>query len=122
MRPIFARLLETGIGVSLFVDPDPVQLDAVVRLGAPIVELHAGTYAHKFAVSHSVELAWLAWAVSPATAIGLECHAGLVAAIPSIRELNIGHFVVGEAIFIGLADTTRTMKPAIELGAWGAKS
>ena len=131
LRPFIARLRDAGIRVSLFVDPDLAQLDAAVRLGAPVVELHTGTYAHRFASGSPDELARLARAASHAAAIGLECHAGhglnfanveAVAAIPSVRELNIGHFLVGEAIFVGFADSIRTMKAAIEQGIQGAKS
>ena len=131
LRPFIARLRDAGIRVSLFVDPDLAQLDAAVRLGAPVVELHTGTYAHRFASGSPDELARLARAAAHAAAIGLECHAGhglnfanveAVAAIPSVRELNIGHFLVGEAIFVGFADSIRTMKAAIEQGIQGAKS
>ena len=126
LRPFVARLRDAGIRVSLFVDPDPAQLDAAVRLGAPVVELHTGRYAHRFAIDSADELARLSNAASHAAAIGLECHAGhgltfanvgRVAAIPSIQELNIGHFLVGEAIFVGLADSIRMMKAAIARGA-----
>lgn len=114
-----ARLANAGIRVSLFVDPDRRQLDAAKRVGAPVVELHTGAYAHARGKSSTRELQRLATAALHASDIGLECHAGHgldfdnvghVAAIPQLVELNIGHFLVGEAMFGGLAGAVRTMR------------
>ncbi|BAI71817.1 pyridoxine 5-phosphate synthase [Azospirillum sp. B510] len=117
-----------GIRVSLFIDPEPAQLDAAKRLGAPVVELHTGAYcdAHtnpQGAAEREAELARIVRAAAHAEAIGLECHAGHglsydsvgpVAAIPTIVELNIGHFLIGEAIFVGLTNAIARMRKAMD--------
>jgi pyridoxine 5-phosphate synthase len=118
-----ARLKDAGIRVSLFVDADEAQLEASSRAGADIVELHTGTYCEaaqeKDAGHVERELARLVEGARIAAAAGLEVHAGHgltydtvgpVAALPQIVELNIGHFLVGEAIFVGLAESVRRMK------------
>ncbi len=126
LRPIVARLSAAGIRVSLFIDPEPRQLDAARRLGAPVVELHTGAYAHVFGDGHEAELARLQRAAAHAGAIGLECHAGHgltldnvgpVAALPEVIELNIGHFLIADAIFVGLDSAIRRMRAAIDAGA-----
>ena len=125
MEPFVARLLDKGIRVSLFVDPDKRQIEAAARLRAPVVELHTGTYAGCPSVSKAAELKRLAIAAKAASDAGIECHAGhgltydnvgLVAAIPQVAELNIGHFLVGEAVFSGLQLSIRTMKECIARG------
>ncbi len=107
LRPIVAALKRAGIRVSLFVDPDPVQLRAAAGLWADIVELHTGAYAH----GKPGELERLQEGATMAKALGLEVHAGHgltynnvtpVAAIPELVELNIGHFLIGQAVFEGL--------------------
>jgi pyridoxine 5-phosphate synthase len=109
--PAIRRLADAGIRVSLFVDPEPAQLAAAVAVGAPVVELHTGAYCEAEGVERAHELDRIRRAAAHAAAIGLECHAGHglsydtvepVAAIPTLVELNIGHFLVGEAIFVGL--------------------
>lgn len=119
LAPRIARLREAGIRVSLFVDPDFRQLDAAAALGAPVVELHTGAYAE----GKPGELDRLAAAAHRATELGLEVHAGHgltygnvgpIAAIPEIRELNIGHFIVGEAVFVGLAEAIRRMRALMD--------
>jgi pyridoxine 5-phosphate synthase len=104
-----------GIRVSLFVDPDPRQLHAAADLGAPVVELNTGAYAE----GRAGELDRLRAAASLTARLGLECHAGHgltfdnvgpVAAIPEVRELNIGHFLIGEALLTGLGDAIREMR------------
>jgi pyridoxine 5-phosphate synthase len=116
-----ARLAAAGIRVSLFIDPDPRQVEAARRVGAPVIELHTGTYAERFATDDR-ELERLTHAAAVAEGLGLECHAGHgltyanvgpVARIPTIVELNIGHFIVGEAIFVGLAEAIRRMREAM---------
>lgn len=118
-----ARLREAGIRVSLFVDPDPRQLEAAKRAGAPVVELHTGSYGHAVGPAVASELQRLQYSARHATALGLECHAGHgldfdnvgpIAAIPELVELNIGHFLVGEAIFGGLGGSVRTMRRLID--------
>lgn len=113
-----------GIRVSLFIDPEPVQLDAAKVLGAPVVELHTGAYCDAPAGAERVaELERIVRAAAHAEAIGLECHAGhglsyetvgAVAAIPTIVELNIGHFLIGEAIFVGLGNTLQRMRAVMK--------
>ena len=120
---------EAGIRVSLFIDPETVQLEAAKALGAPVVELHSGCYcdASGGAVAH--ELGRLARAAEGARGLGLECHAGhglsydtvgSVAAIPTIVELNIGHFLVGEAIFSGLDGAIKHMRALMDEARAGA--
>jgi pyridoxine 5-phosphate synthase len=113
--PIIARLNAAGIVVSLFIDPEPAQLQAAAAVGAAVVELHTGAYAN----GRPHELAKLAQAAAQTTALGLECHAGHgltyanvqpVAALPEIRELNIGHYLIGEALLVGLPASIREMK------------
>lgn len=119
LGPHIARLRDCGIRVSLFVDPDPVQLDAAVRMGAPVVELHTGAYAH----GRPGELDRLVEAARYGTGLGLEIHAGhgltfanvgAVARLPALRELNIGHFLIGEALVCGLATAIARMREAID--------
>ncbi|MBH63284.1 MAG: pyridoxine 5'-phosphate synthase [Alphaproteobacteria bacterium] len=113
------RLLDAGCRVSLFIDPDARQLDAAVSVGAPVVELHTGTYCDLEGVEREAELQRLREGAIYARQIGLECHAGhglnfetvsAIAAIPEIVELNIGHFLVGEAIFLGLECAIHRMR------------
>lgn len=121
LAPLVAQLLDAGIRVSLFIEPDARQIDAAVRLRAPVVELHTGKYAH--GDEDGIELRRLADAAALAAKNGIEPHAGHgltfdnvvpVAAIPQIAELNIGHFLVGEAIFVGLDESVRRMKALME--------
>ncbi|MDE8342943.1 MAG: pyridoxine 5'-phosphate synthase [Acidocella sp.] len=124
LTPLIARLNAAGIVVSLFVDPEPAQLQAAVAVGAAVVELHTGAYAnHK-----PGELARLTAAAALTTKLGLECHAGHgltyenvtpVAALPEIRELNIGHYLMGEALLVGLPATIRHMKGLMEAARQG---
>jgi pyridoxine 5-phosphate synthase len=116
----FARALgDAGVRVSLFVEPDPSQLDAAAELGVPVVELHTGAYCNATGALRQRELERIRRAAAHAERVGLECHAGHglsfdtvqpIAAIPNIVELNIGHFLVGEAIFLGLAECVRRMR------------
>ncbi len=118
LRPVVAALGEAGIRVSLFIDPDPDQLRAAASLGAPVVELHTGAYAE----GREGELDRLRTAAALTAELGLECHAGHgltydnagpVAALPQMRELNIGHFLIGQAVFDGLDAVVRRMKAVI---------
>ncbi|MFD1625059.1 pyridoxine 5'-phosphate synthase [Azospirillum griseum] len=122
-RPV-GELSAAGIRVSLFIDPDAAQLDAAKALGAPVVELHTGAYCDAETMEERArELSRIVRAAAHAEAIGLECHAGHglsydtvgpVAAIATIVELNIGHFLIGEAIFGGLADAIARMRAAMD--------
>jgi len=124
LKPYIAQLSKAGIRVSLFVDPETAQLDAAVAVGAPVVELHTGAYAHAEGTPRfAPELDRLKRAAVHAAKIGLECHAGhglnfsnvgAVAALPELAELNIGHFLVGAAIFEGLDATIRRMRAAMD--------
>ncbi len=123
LQPFVARLGEAGIRVSLFIEPEAAQIDAAIRLRAPVVEFHTGRYAHLEGEERSAELKRLADAAALAAKNGIEPHAGHgltfdnvvpVAAIPQIMELNIGHFLVGEAIFTGLGDSVRRMRSLMD--------
>lgn len=119
LAPMIDALSGAGIRVSLFIEPDPRQIEAAMWLKAPVVELHTGRYAHLQDHARTAELKRLADAAALAAKNGIEVHAGHgltydnvqpVAAIPQVVELNIGHFLVGEAIFIGLAESVRHMR------------
>ncbi|MGI9386756.1 MAG: pyridoxine 5'-phosphate synthase, partial [Methyloligellaceae bacterium] len=127
LAPYVARLRDAGIRVSLFVDPDETQLAAAGALKADIVELHTGAYCEQVLdeteKSAESELERLRGASRFAAGLGLEVHAGHgltfdtvgpVAAIPELVELNIGHFLVGEAIYIGLEDSIRQMRDLMD--------
>jgi pyridoxine 5-phosphate synthase len=123
LMPFVERLSGANIRVSLFIEPDPGQIAAAIRLRAPVVELHTGRYAHLEGEERAAELRRLADAAALAARNGIEPHAGHgltfenvqpVAAIPHFRELNIGHFLVGEAIFSGLGDSVARMRGLID--------
>jgi len=116
-------LASARMRVSLFIDPDPAQVVAAVKAGANAVELHTGCYCSALGAARAKELKRLQRAAKQAHALGLEVHAGHgldyenvrpVAAIPEIVELNIGHFLVGEAVFIGFAAAVREMRQVID--------
>ncbi len=122
LKPVVERLAGAGIRVSLFVEPNERQVEAALRLGAPVVEFHTGKYAHAEGEERSVELRRLADAAALAARNGIEPHAGhgltfdnvaAIAAIPQIAELNIGHFLIGEAIFTGLEASVARMRRLI---------
>ena len=123
LAPLVARLNDAGIRVSLFIEPSAAQIDAAIRLRAPVVELHTGKYAHSEGEAQADELRRLSDAAALAAKNGIEPHAGHgltfdnvgpIAAIPQIAELNIGHFLVGEAIFIGLDASIREMRARMD--------
>jgi len=123
LAPIVSRLRDAGIRVSLFIEADPAQLDAAVALGAPVVELHTGAYCDATGARQQHELARIREAAAYAAQLGLECHAGHglgfdtvapVAEIENIVELNIGHFLIGEAIFGGLDSTIKRMRALMD--------
>ena len=116
------QLSAAGVRVSLFIDPDNRQLDAAAAVGAPVVELHTGSYADAPATEIEAEFERIVGAAAYASSIGLRVHAGHglsfhnvtpVAAIPQIRELNIGHALIAEALFDGLAAVVTRMKQVI---------
>ena len=123
LAPIVARLNDAGIRVSLFIEPDPRQIEAAMRLRAPVVEFHTGRYAHVEGEERAIELRRLADAAALAWKNGIEPHAGHgltyenvvpVAAIPQLAELNIGHYLIGEAIFTGLDPALRRMRTLMD--------
>ncbi len=114
-----APLKEAGIRVSLFIDSDAKQVEAAARVGADIIELHTGHYAELPAVARALELKRIKAAATLGESLGIEVHAGhgltfenvaAIAAIPELHELNIGHFLIGEAVFIGLAQAIQKMR------------
>jgi pyridoxine 5-phosphate synthase len=117
------KLRSADIRVSLFIEPSEEQVEAAVRLGAPVVEFHTGRYAHLDDEERAAELRRIADCAALAVKNGIEPHAGhgltfdnvqAVAAIPQLAELNIGHFLVGEAIFTGLEDSVRRMRELMD--------
>jgi pyridoxine 5-phosphate synthase len=119
LRPAVAALNAAGIRVSMFVDPDPDQLRASHEVGAAVVELHTGAYAQ----GKKDELHRLRQAAALTATLGLECHAGHgltydnvapIAALPEVMELNIGHFIIGQAVFEGLDAVVRRFKALME--------
>ena len=129
LKPFVAELGKAGIRVSMFVEPSSEALKASADLGAPVVELHTGAWcdalAHRDAPRADYEFGRLRVAAAQTAGLGLECHAGhgldydsarAVSALPQVVELNIGHFLIGEAIFVGLAETLTRMRAAIAEG------
>lgn len=123
LTPFVARLSEAGIQVSLFIEPEARQIEAAMRLQAPVVEFHTGRYAHLEGEEQVAELRRLTDAAALAAKNGIETHAGhgltfdnvqAVAAIPQIAELNIGHFLIGEAIFTGLESSVARMRALMD--------
>jgi pyridoxine 5-phosphate synthase len=129
LRPMIQQLKSQGIRVSLFVEPEVEVMDAACELGAPVVELHTGTYCEAVTAGDEAkvahELERLRRAAAHGAGIGLEIHAGHgldlssvrpVAAIPQIMELNIGHSLIGDAIFMGLDEAVRAMRAVMDEG------
>ena len=123
LAPIVARLGAAGVRVSLFIEPSARQVEAAARLGAPVVEFHTGRYAHVVGEELSIELRRIADAAALAAKNGIEPHAGhgltfdnvtAIAAIPQLAELNIGHFLIGEAIFTGLGASVAKMRALMD--------
>ncbi|GGB19930.1 pyridoxine 5'-phosphate synthase [Sphingomonas metalli] len=123
LGPMVAALSAANIRVSLFVEPDPRQIEAAVRLCAPVVELHTGRYCELDEEARAGELRRIADAAALAAKNGIEVHAGHgltfdnvgpIAAIPQVRELNIGHFLIGEAMFVGLGEAVRRMRAEMD--------
>ena len=123
LEDIVPKLSAAGCRVSLFIDPDESQLDAALAVGAAVVELHTGTYCEVEGRDREKELQRLGDAAAHAEKIGLECHAGHglgfdtvgpIAAIPTVVELNIGHFLMGAAIFMGLESAIARMRELMD--------
>ncbi len=127
IAPFVAKLRDSGSRVSLFIGADPLQIEAAARTGAAVVELHTGAYCDAARDGHQAQaaeiLAALQAGAKQAASLGLEVHAGHgidygtvapIAAIPEVAELNIGHFLVGEAIFVGLAGAVQEMRARID--------
>lgn len=122
--PFVETLSKAGIRVSLFIEPDLKQIDAAKALNAPVVELHVGAYCDATGAKRAAELARIVEAAAYCHQLGIECHAGhgltfdtvsSVAEILTIAELNIGHFLIGEAIFTGLEHSIAEMRRYMDL-------
>jgi len=127
--PVVARLKDAGIRVSLFIAAEPRQIQAAVAIGAPVIEIHTGAWCDAIADNRSsaAQAEWerIRHGAQLARRLGLEVHAGhglnfetaqTIAALPEIVELNIGHFLIGEAVSSGLADAVRAMRAAMDRG------
>lgn len=127
VAPAVARMREAGSRVSLFIEPDPIQIAVAEVLGAPVVELHTGKYAELWLAGDKAgveeEIEKLKLAAAEAVKRGIEPHAGHgltydnvgpVAAIPELAELNIGHFLIGEAVFVGLETAILRMRQLMD--------
>jgi pyridoxine 5-phosphate synthase len=129
LAPYIARLSDAGIRVSLFIAADPAQIEMAAQLRAPVIEIHTGAWCDAVTDGHTqkAEAEWqrIVAGVKLAKAAGLEVHAGhgldyataeTIAALPEIMELNIGYYMIGEALFVGLAETVRKMRAAMDRG------
>ena len=126
---VVSRLKAAGIRVSLFIAPDPAQIDIAAELGAPVIEIHTGTWCDALGAGNdsmaAEEFGRIAEGAKRAARLGLEVHAGhgldystaeAIAALPEIVELNIGHSMIGEAVFAGLDAVVRRMRGAMDRG------
>jgi pyridoxine 5-phosphate synthase len=129
LKPRIADLRSANIRVSLFIAADPAQINEAAALGAPVIEIHTGAWCHALAdgdrAAADAEWRRIRSGATLAKSLGLEVHAGhgldyataeTIAALPEIVELNIGHFLVGEAVFVGLDDAIKTMRAAMDRG------
>ena len=127
--PVIAELKAAGIRVSLFIGADQRQIETAAEVGAPVIEIHTGSWCEAVADGHAAiagaEMERIKEGAARARQLGLEVHAGhgldlrtaeTIAALPEIVELNIGHFLIGEAIFGGLAETVKAMRAAMDRG------
>ena len=119
LAPMIQKLSTADIRVSLFIEANPLMIQQAAKLGAPVIEIHTGSYAHASGAEQKKILKRIEECVILADSLGLEVHAGHgldfdnvtpIAAISLIQELNIGHFLIGEAIFSGLKQSIQTMK------------
>ena len=129
LGPKIAALRAAGIRVSLFIAADPKQIESAVALQAPVIEIHTGAWCHALidGDKRTAEAEWLRIRAGAklAASLGLEAHAGhgldyasaeMISSLPELAELNIGHFLIGEAVFTGLAHTVKEMRAAMERG------
>jgi pyridoxine 5-phosphate synthase len=129
LRGVVEELAEAGIRVSLFIAAEPAQIEAAAAIGAPVIEIHTGAWCDALAArdtaAATAEFERIVRGAKRASSVGLEVHAGhgldfvtaaTIAALPEIAELNIGHFLIGEAIFDGLDAAVRKMHAAINQG------
>src|ERR1700738_5205161 len=129
LAPFIARLNDAGVRVSLFIAADPAQIEMAAKLRAPVIEIHTGAWCDAVVDGHAAkaEAEWqrIVTGAALARAAGLEVHAGhgldyataeTIAALPEIAELNIGYYMIGEAIFAGLGETVRAMRAAMDRG------
>jgi len=129
LAPFVAQLSDAGIRVSLFIAADPAQIEMAARVRAPVIEIHTGAWCDAVVDGHSAkaEAEWqrIVKGAALGRSAGLEVHAGhgldyataeKIASLPEIVELNIGYFMVGEALFVGLGETVRTMRAAMDRG------
>ena len=132
LTPVIARLKAAGCRVSLFIEPDEAPIAMAAKLGAPVIELHTGSWCHAVidgeAAKAEAEFQRLANGAALGAKLGLEVHAGhgldydtarTLARVPAFVEFNIGHFLIGEAIFIGLEEAIRRMRQAMDEGCAG---
>jgi pyridoxine 5-phosphate synthase len=135
LAPFVAKLSDAGVRVSLFVAPEPRQLEAAVKLRAPVIEIHTGAWCdaleHGRASEAAAEWESIRTGARLARGMGLEVHAGhgldyataeIIAGLPEVVELNIGYFLIGESVFEGLAETVKFMRAAMDRGRKLAKS
>jgi pyridoxine 5-phosphate synthase len=135
LTPAVAKLKDAGIRVSLFIAAEPRQIEAAAAIGAPVIELHTGAWCNALAASDgsaaSAEWGRIVAGAGLAHDLGLEVHAGhgldfasaeTIAAVRNLVELNIGHFLMGEAIYAGLAATVKSMRAAMDRGRARANS
>jgi pyridoxine 5-phosphate synthase len=133
LAPFIARLNDAGVRVSLFIAADPAQIEMAARLRAPVIEIHTGAWCDAVVEGHEAkaESEWRRIVAGAALgrSAGLEVHAGhgldyataeKIASLPQIVELNIGYYMMGEALFTGLAETVRTMRTAMDRGRQNA--
>ena len=129
LAPFIARLNDAGVRVSLFIAADPAQIEMAARLRAPVIEIHTGAWCDAVVDGHTAkaESEWqrIVAGAALARSAGLEVHAGhgldyataeTIAGLPEIMELNIGYYMIGEALFVGLGETVRTMRAAMDRG------
>src|SRR5512139_3064821 len=129
LKPVVQVLKHAGIRVSLFIAAQPAQIEAAAELGAPVIEIHTGAWCDALAHGHAreAEAEWrlISEGAALAHGFGLEVHAGhgldyataeTIAALPQVIELNIGHFLIGEAVFEGLTETVKFMRAAMDRG------
>jgi pyridoxine 5-phosphate synthase len=129
LAPVIAKLVGVGIRVSLFIAAAPDQIEMAARLRSPVIEIHTGAWCDALAEGRlsaaEAEFARIREGAGLAARLGLEVHAGhglsyetaeIIAALPEFVELNIGHFLVGEAIMVGLGEAVRTMRAAMDRG------